>query len=142
MDRPSVWSTVSLALMFRSIALSALFIVLVTSCTSDEPLDATSTTTEGGSTVTTGPSASTTTISVDEDDLAALLDAEMCRTLDLLSTAGVPPSTAALAIASTDLTAASSTEKADYSRRLVGAPPRECPEHVFYADEISYWLGY
>ncbi len=67
--------------------------------------------------------------------------ADMCRTLDLLSSAGVPAGQAAASIAATDLADLTSVEIADYGDLLVSAPSEECSRHIDYADDIAYWLG-
>jgi hypothetical protein len=93
------------------------------------------TTTEGGS--TTIP---TTTIPVDGITEEAVV--EMCHTLSLLFNAGALPGSAAFSIELTDLTDATPEEKTLYGEVLVVAPGRACPEHIAYADEIAYWLGF
>lgn len=68
--------------------------------------------------------------------------AGMCRTLDLLSTAGVPAGQAAASIAATDLADLTSVEIAGYGDLLVSAPREECSRNTDYADDIAYWLGF
>jgi len=83
------------------------------------------------------PEETTTTTVTDADAVAA-----MCRTLELLSSAGVPAGNAAEAITSTDLDGLSTSEKAAYGELLVRAPAQECPDQIDYADEVAYWLGF
>ena len=82
------------------------------------------------------PDDSTTVTTAD----AAIL--EMCRTLDLFSSAGTPPGNASVAMTETDLVDATPAEQTAYGRLLIDAPRAECPEHTLYADEIAYWLGF
>lgn len=86
-----------------------------------------------------------TTSSTSTTDPAPDPDAEiaqMCRTLDLLAAAGVPGPQAAAAMASTDLQDATSQQKARYGDILASAPSAACPEHIAYAEDIAYWLGF
>ena len=66
----------------------------------------------------------------------------MCRTLALFSAARVPPPSAAEAMTIVDLDGATSEEMAAYGDLLIGAPSRECPEQLRYAEAIQYWLGF
>ena len=66
----------------------------------------------------------------------------MCRTLDLLSTAEVPAARAAVSMTETDLTGFSSGEMAAYGDILIVASRGACSEHIEYADDIAYWLGF
>jgi hypothetical protein len=86
--------------------------------------------------------ASSTTMIDASEELATEAISEMCRTLDLFSFAGTPPGNASEALAETDLVAATAVERTAYGRVLIEAPRAECPEHVQYADEIAYWLGF
>jgi hypothetical protein len=88
--------------------------------------------------------ASTTTESEDtaSDELQAEAVSAMCRTLDLLSSAGTPPGNASVAMDETDLEGATASERTLYGRVLIEAPRDGCPEHIDYADEIAYWLGF
>jgi ABC-type Fe3+-hydroxamate transport system substrate-binding protein len=81
--------------------------------------------------------ATTTTIDAEAERTTA-----MCRTLDLLSNAGATPGSASLAITDTDLVGLTTTEQAEYGDLLISAPRAECTEHIAYADEIAYWLGF
>jgi hypothetical protein len=77
---------------------------------------------------------------LDGPDEAAIT--AMCRTLDLLSSAGVLAGRASASMDETDLKAFSSVELAAYGDTLMAAPRVACPEHIDYADEIAYWLGF
>ncbi len=83
--------------------------------------------------------ATTTTGAVDDRAVAV---ATMCRTLELLSAASVPPGNAAASIVTTDLDGLTASEKAEYGDVLVLAPREECTDQIAYADEIAYWLGF
>lgn len=100
------------------IALVVAIALLATACSSSEP---------------TGPG-----ITQPDGDQAV---ADMCRTLDLLSTADVPAGQAAASIAATDLADLTSAEIAGYGDLLVSAPREGCSQHSDYADDIAYWLG-
>jgi hypothetical protein len=76
------------------------------------------------------------------DEVQAEAVAAMCRTLDLLSSAGTPPGNASVAMDETDLEGATASERTLYGRVLIEAPRDECREHIDYADEIAYWLGF
>jgi len=84
------------------------------------------------STSTTKPNA--TTIEQDTQD--------MCRTLDLLSFAGVTAGPASQSLTRTDLAGLSAAATAQYGNLLVSAPREACQEHIPFADEIAYWLGF
>lgn len=78
----------------------------------------------------------------DADDLLEDSIIEMCRTLDLFSFAGTPPGNASVAMAETDLVGATASEHTAYGRLLIEAPRADCQDHILYADEIAYWLGF
>lgn len=42
----------------------------------------------------------------------------------------------------TDLEGVTSSEWAAYGNVLIAAPRVACPEHIEYADDIAYWLGF
>jgi hypothetical protein len=88
----------------------------------------------------TAPQESTTTTVADDTDAEAIT--AMCRTLELLSSASVPPGNAAESIVTTDLDGLPSQEKAAYGDLLIRAPLEECANQIAYADEIAYWLGF
>jgi len=67
---------------------------------------------------------------------------DMCRTLDLLSFAGVTAGPASQSLTQTDLAGLSGAATARYGNLLVSAPRVACQEHVPFADEIAYWLGF
>ncbi|MCL1595554.1 MAG: hypothetical protein M3132_14495 [Actinomycetia bacterium] len=109
-------------LMRSSIVLVLAIALLAAACSSntDESVDTT-----------------TTTIDVEAERVTA-----MCRTLDLLSNANATPGSASLAITQTDLDDLTTTEQVAYGDFLISAPRAECTEHIAYADEIAYWLGF
>jgi len=67
---------------------------------------------------------------------------DMCRTLDLLSFAGVTAGPASQSLTRTDLVELSPAATAQYGNLLVSAPREACQEHIPFADEIAYWLGF
>lgn len=85
------------------------------------------------------PEETTTTIAV--EDIAVDAAESMCRTLELLSSAGVSAGAASEAITVTDLDGISAQEMSAYGELLVRAPRAECTEQVEYADAVAYWLG-
>ena len=91
---------------------------------------------------TTESSTSTEATDAASDELQAEAVTAMCRTLDLLSSAGTPPGNASVAMDETDLEGATASERTLYGRVLIEAPRNECPVHIDYADEIAYWLGF
>jgi len=121
----------------RFVALLTLTIALVAgACSSDTPGTSLTTTT---ATDAAGESAAqTTTTVVGADDL----DAQMCRTLELLEAAGVLAPSAAVSIEAVDLAEATSQERSAYGNLLISAPTMHCPESALYAYDIAYWLGY
>ena len=104
------------------LALALAFGILAAACSSAEPQEST-----------------TTTVAADTEAEAI---AAMCRTLELLSSASVPPGFAAESIVTTDLNGLTAQEKAAYGDLLIRAPLEECANQIAYADEIAYWLGF
>jgi len=100
-------------------------------CSSDSSGESLTTTTGAGEASTS------TTVVITRD-----LDEQMCRTLELLKTAGVPAPSAAASIETVDLGDATSPERTTYGDLLISAPGTYCPESMTYADDIAYWLGY
>lgn len=93
----------------------------------------------------TDENGSTTSIEVSQDtDVAAIEQdtQDMCRTLDLLSFAGVTAGPASQSLTRTDLAGLSAAATAQYGNLLVSAPREACQEHIPFADEIAYWLGF
>ncbi len=114
--------------------------LLVASCTSSTPeTDPPSTVT---STVTPESDESTSIEPPDREGSDQAAVTAMCRTLDLLSAAGVPAGRAAGSMTETDLKGVSSIEWAAYGDVLIAASRVACPEHIEYADDIAYWLGF
>ena len=112
----------------RTTALAAIAVVVAAgACTSS---------TAGTTSSTTTTTTSTATVAGDE------LNQQMCRTLELLESAGVTGPHAAASLEAVDLADAAGPQRSAYGDLLVGAPRSHCSNLVIYADYVAYWLGF
>jgi len=126
----------------KSLILGLALSLVAAACSSNtDPEDDGSTTTtnvsEEGVGETEAEADSSTTTTLSEEAVA-----QMCRTLNLLSFAGVTAGPASVSLTRTDLAELSPFEMARYSDLLISAPREACQEHIPFADEIAYWLGF
>jgi len=122
-----------------SIVLVLAISLVAAACSSSGGADENTSTTSLG--ISEDADASTSTTKLD-DAVDEQRTREMCRTLDLLSFAGVTAGPASQSLTRTDLVGLSPAATAQYGDLLVTAPRQACQEHIPFADEIAYWLGF
>lgn len=124
-----------------SLVLGVVLALVAAACspsTDGEDAESTTTTTLSGEAgAEADPDADSTTSTTTVEAVA-----EMCRTLDLLSYAGVTAGPASQSLTRTDLSELSAAATVRYGDLLVSAPRESCQEHIPFADEIAYWLGF
>ena len=120
----------------KSIYLLLSISLVAAACSPSGDADEDSSPTEGSQTTSNGTDPDATATETEQRTQ------DMCRTLDLLSFAGVTAGPASQSLTRTDLVGLSPAETAQYGDLLVSAPREACREHTPFADEIAYWLGF